>query len=202
MFFDEISGAIPRLTAVGRIALTEVLPDIARLRVSETVALAKAMRGSTVPNETVKTIYGRRELTNDDVLLHLAWPVYHAGMGAESFEQRVLVLNSLYELAIAEAEATDRIPGKQLPNDGRRAAMLIGQTIAGGPYFWASFDDATLQVGLAKLEALRTGGPTQAEVQAMKALMTPALAVERHEDWVEGDQFIFRKYVITEAHPA
>lgn len=202
VFFDEMARAIPRLTAIGRIALTEVLPDIARLRVSETVALAKAMRGSTVPNETVKTIYGPRELTNDDVLLHLAWPVYHAGMGAESLDQRVLVLNSLYELAVAEAAATDRLPRKQLPNDGRRAGTLIGQTIAGGPYFWASFEDATLQVGLAKLEQLRTATPTSAEAQALKALMTPALAVERHEDWVEGDQFIFRKYVITEAHPA
>ncbi len=201
-FFTEMRSALPRLTASARIALTELLPDIARFRVSEVVELTKNLRASPIAPEAIKILYGRRELTQDDVLLSLAWPVYHAAMGAETFEQRVAVLTSLYDLAIAEAEAIPRLPRRELPNDGRRAGTLVGQTIAGGPYFWSSFDDATSQLGIAKLEILRSQGPSAAEIQALKALMIPLLAVERHEDWVEGDQFIFRKYVIGEGHPA
>ncbi len=201
-FFRVLVGALPRLTASGRIALAQVLPDVARFRVSEVVALTERLRTSPVATETIETMYGRRELTQDDVLLSLAWPVYHAAMGAETLQQQVAVLTSLYELAIAEAEAVPRLPRRELPNDGRRAGTLVGQTIAGGLYFWSSFNDASSQLGMAKLETLRSQPPSPAETRALKALMIPLLAVERHEDWVEGDQFIFRKYVIGEGHPA
>jgi hypothetical protein len=201
-FFKEVTRAISNMSAGGRIALTGVLPDIARLRVRDVVELVGALRASRVQSETVKTAYGRRALTNDDVLLHLAWPIYHAGMGAATLEERALVLNTLCDLALAEIDAQPRLPRKELPNDGKRAEGLIGQTIAGGPYFWSSFEDATLEVGIAWLERLRSGEPSDIEMRVLKALVTPALTVERFEDWVEGDQFVFRKYVITDAHPA
>jgi hypothetical protein len=198
-FFDVIRQTLPALRPSSRIALAEVLVDLAPFRVADTAALIRELRTSVSDDESVETMFGQRVITYDDVILELGWPVYHAAFGAQTPEERVAVLSELHALAELEATVGARRRGG-LPNDGRRSASLVGRTLNGGPHFWSDFDDAVETLGLRELDRLHDA-PTHAQAEALRALVVPALALERQQTWFEDNHFIFRKYVITEQHP-
>lgn len=200
-FYQAVSAALPSATPSQLISFTEVLVEIARVRVLDTLDVSRRLRTTAVGNETTSTMFGKRTVTHDDVVLALGWLVYHAAMGATTKEERIAVLEELFELAKAEAAIGARRP-RGLPNDGHRAAGLVGQTISGGKYFWTEFDDAIAVVATRALDGLKDTAPTPDAAQALGALVRPALAVERHQAWTEGNKFVWSKHIIMEGHPA
>lgn len=200
-FFEALQGAIPRLSASRRIGVIEALVEVARIRVRDTIAVVRSLRLLEVQTESTKTILGNRTFSQDDVILQLGWPVYHAAMGALGPEQCVEVLTELVEIAKTEAGIAART-GRGLPNDGKRAGALLAQVIEGGPSFWSGFDGATLEVATRLLASVVERAPTKPEVEALRLLVVPALAIERQQTWAEGNRFVFRRIVINERHPA
>jgi len=199
-FYEWVDRAATTLRATSRVALAEALVSIAGFRVVDTVRAIRLLRTTQVETDEVSTALGMHTLGMDDVVLSLAWPTYHAAIGAQTLDERVLVLAELLELVEAESDIGARLPGG-LPNDGRRAAAMIGRVIEGAPYFWSTFDDAAGAVAVRLMDALGRGAPSSRQLAASRAIVRPLVAVERHQTWVEGNSFILRKYVITEDHP-
>ncbi|MEW6742178.1 MAG: ATP-binding protein [Planctomycetota bacterium] len=200
-FFAGIVQALPDVSAGCRLVITEVLSEVATIRPSDTVTLSRALRTCIVASETTQGIFGTREVGQDDVVLTLAWPLYHAAMGAQTPREAEQVLEELCTVAVAEAEIATRRSSRQ-PNDGRRAAQLVGQAIHGGPQFWGDFEDAVKKLGERLLAQVAQHPPTLGQQAAMKALLEPALAAERRQMWSEGYTVQIQTHVVVEGHPA
>jgi hypothetical protein len=194
-FFSALRSAIDTATASQRIAMAEVLVDIGAFRPLDVVAVSRLLRTSPVATETNAGLFRNRDLTQDDVVLDLAWPVYHAALGAETVTEREAVLDELSALAEAEAEIE---PRRQygLPNDGKRAAALIGRTLEGGPNFVSDFEDAATGLALRLLTNVFRRDPTKAERLLFKALLKPAVSIEREQTWSDGPTFHIQKTVV------
>jgi hypothetical protein len=199
-YFDNLTSSAERLTPRARIGAAEGLVAIAPFRSRETVAFSRALRSTPVPHERIETAFGGRDVTNEDVILVLGWLLYHAAFGARAFADQKDVLLELYAVTRAEADVGAKRP-RGLPNDGRRAFSLAGRILEGGPYFVSTFDDAIGQVITDALNGLMLGTPSTAELGALRSFAMPALAMERHQAWTDGNQFVTRTYTITTSHP-
>jgi hypothetical protein len=200
-FFTGIRDALQGTTAGPRLVIAEVLLDVAAFRPSDTVALICDLRSSIVSSETIEGLFRSREVGQDDVTLALAWPVFHAAMGAQTPRERAQVLEELCVLTEVEAEIATRRPGG-LPNDGKRAADLIGRTLGGGPQFWGDFEEAACALAARLLERAASEPATPPLAAVLQALLEPALALTRHQIWVEDYIVYEQSSAILPGHPA
>ncbi len=200
-FMAELRAAIDPTAASTRMSIARSFVEIAVYRPDDTVALSHALRSSPCPTETVDGIFGPREVGQDDVVLELAWPVFHAAFGSRNAEQRRRVLLELCELAEAESAAASRRP-RVLPNDGKRAKDLIGRTLEGGPQFWSDFGDAASEVANALLDEGANLAPSGSRAEVLRALIGPSLSIERRQIWSEGYAFHIQTSTLLPGHPA
>lgn len=200
-FFAGIRDALERTTAGPRIVIAEVLLDVATFRPADTVALSRALRSSVVASETIEGVFRRREVGQDDVVLKLAWPVFHAAMGAGTPREREQVLEELCALTTLEAEIAARRT-RGLPRDGRRAAELVGRTLEGGPEFWADFEDAASTIAARLLADVSKEPVTPAKAAVLRALLEPAVALERRQTWSEDYTIHIQTYLVLPGQPA
>jgi hypothetical protein len=194
-FFSGIGPAIPAMPASRRIVLAELLTTVAQLRPLDTVHAVAAMRSSTASDETITGIFRERTVRHGDVILHLAWPLFHAAMGAQTTEAQQAVLNEFCALAEAEGNISEQ-GNHRLPNDGRRTAQLVERTLEGGPEFWGDFDAAARAQGQLFLNDLSRTAPTPGKRALLKALVQPAIAVERRQTWSDERAIHFRTYAV------
>lgn len=197
-FFSTLEAELDAIPARGRLALAGVLEDIAVFRPADTARLCRALRSSTVATETVDQLFGERELGQSDVILSLAWPLFHAAMGARpdnEHNEQQLVLEELLALAEAEAQIAPSLP-YGLPNNGKRAAALVERTLEGGPQFWSHFDEQARLLSLRFLAEVADHAPSAARMTAMKALIEPLLRLERHQSWSEGFKIVWQRFII------
>ena len=197
--FSRLHPALPTLPALSRIAVAEVLVDVAFFRPEDTVGLSRALRASPAQAQTVDEIFGTRNLGQDDIILVLGWLLFHAAMGARTPAEEEDVLEELCALTAAEAEFEQR---HRLPNDGKRARDLVRRAIEGGPQFLGEFDDASAKVAGRLLSQLDRAEPTKGTAAALNALLKAALSAERQQTWTEQYTFKMQTYVIGPDHPA
>ena len=184
-----------------RLVIAEVLRDVAEFCPSDTIVLSRALRCSVIGSETIEGLLGSREVGQDDVMLELAWPVFHAAMGAQTPVERKQVLEELCTLTEVEAEIATRRPGG-LPNDGKRAANLVGRTLGGGPQFWSDFEDAASTLAARLLDRAATESVTSPLAAVLRALLVPAMALERQQIWSDDYTLHIQRYVVLPDHPA
>lgn len=199
-----VKGVLPKVSAANpstRIAIAETFVELAAFRPDDTVELSQKLRESPCTTERIAGLFGEREVGRDDVLLELAWPVFHAAFGAQTAEVRERVLTELCKLAEVEACIEGR-PSQGLPNDGKRAKDLIGRALEGGPQFWSDFEDAASVVGTRLLEQTAERSPSRSRRQVLKALLEPAMSVERWQTWSEDYTFHIQTSTILPGHPA
>lgn len=200
-FFAGIRDALESTTAGPRIVIAEVLLDVATFRPADTVALSRALRSSVVGSETIEGLFGSREVGQDDVILELAWPVFHAAMGAQTPVECEQILEELCVLTEIEAEIATRRP-RGLRNVGKNAASLVERTLQGGPQFWADFEDAASALAARLLGRVAKEPATALLAAVLKALLKPAMALERHQTWSEDYTLHLQAYVVQPGHPA
>jgi hypothetical protein len=198
--FKGIDAALPTASASVRVLLAEVLLNIAFVRPADTVLVSRSLRSSAVDTETVTGTLGSREISQNDVVLELAWLVFHAAMGAREAECQQ-VLEELCAIAESEAEIGDH-RARQLPNDGKRAAQLIGRVLGGGPEFWGDFEEAAATIAVRLLDEVAEKPVSAAKEAVLNALLVPAAALEREQNWNEGYTFHIQRYVVLPSHPA
>ncbi|MBK8999589.1 MAG: ATP-binding protein [Myxococcales bacterium] len=196
--FVALQSAMDNLTASQRIGLAETLLAIAVFRPSETAMLARQLRTSSVQPETIDGIFGSRVISQDDVLLELAWPVCHAALGARTLDEQRAVLNELCQLAEAEAELGQR----GMRNDGRRARDLIRRTLEGGSQFAGDFNEAAAECADSILSRLAAQEPTPGVSSLLEAVVEHVVSVERHQTVFDEHAVHFGRYVIGPDHPA
>lgn len=199
VFFADARVAVAGLSPSQRIAFADVLVTIAAFRPTDTAALVTALRTSVAASETVDGIFRTRTFEHDDVVLELAWPLFRAAMGAQTASAREAVLSELCRLTETEAQIGARRGG--LPNDGKRAAALVERTLEGGPQFWGDFEDAALTQAERLLSRLALQPPSAGDVALLKALVRPALALERRQTWSDDNAIHMQTYTISPAHP-
>ncbi|HUJ16554.1 MAG TPA: hypothetical protein VL197_01030 [Nitrospirota bacterium] len=199
--FTGILAGLAETTASQRLIIAEVLQDFAAYRPPDTVEISRALRSSIVKSEKTEGYFGSREIGQDDIVMALAWPIFHAAMGAQSANDCVVVLKELCILAELEAEVGLRRTGG-LPNDGKRAGQLIGRTIGGGPHFSADFTEAASTISYQLLEEIINVPATPAKGAVVKALLEPTLSVERQQTYSEGFTIHFSRMIILPSHPA
>src|SRR5262249_38290890 len=158
--------------------------DVAIYRPTATVDLSRALRSSVVGSEMVEGLFRSREVGQDDVTLKLAWPVFHAAMGAQTPRECEQVLEEICALTEAEAGIRTQRPGG-LPNDGKRAANLVGRTLGGGPHFWSNFEDVARALAERLLDRAASEPATSPLAAVLQALLEPAMALERQQTWSE-----------------
>jgi hypothetical protein len=200
-FFQDVRGAVDSMSASRRIALAEVLGAIAAFRPVDTTVLTSAMRLSIAETETLERSYRSRTLGHDDVLLELAWPVWRAATGAQSYESQLAVLTELCALTEAEAEVRGRRP-QGLPNDGKRAAALVTRVLEGGPQFWGDYDAAARECAELVLRQVERNPPSSGDTDLLKALVGQLLSTDRRQTWSDEDVLHIRTYSIHLEHPA
>ena len=200
-FFSSLEASMPTMSASQRLALADVLESVAPFHPRAAASLAKAMRESPAPDETVEGIFGAKLIGQVDVLLSLAWPLFHGAMGAESPDDREAILRELCALTEAEAELAQKLP-RGLPNDGKRAAALATRVLEGGPQFWSAYDDTAKQLGIDLLAALMQQPPTRGQIALLQALVQPVLALERRQTWSDDRSFTWRTFAIEPESPA
>jgi hypothetical protein len=200
-FFAGIRAALERTTAGPRLVITEVLLDVAEFCPADTVALSHALRLSVVGSETIEGLLGSREVGQDDVILKLAWPVFHAAMGAQTPREREQVLDEFCALTEVEAEIATRRP-RGLPRDGKRAGDLIGRALGGGPRFWGDFEEPARALAERLLERAAGEPASSPLVAVLKALLGPAMALTRRQTWSEDWTLHMQMSVILPSHPA
>ena len=200
-FMGDIQHGISKASASTRMAIAETFVDIAAYRPEDTVMLSRLLRTKSCDTERIDGIFGTRNVGHDDVILELAWPVYHAAFGAQSHETRQLVLKELCELVKAEScVATRRELG--LPNDGRRAKDLIGRTIEGGSQFWSDFEEEASAISSSLLDEIADRAPDASCVEVLKALVEPATSAERQQIRSEGHTIHIQTSTVLPEHPA
>ena len=200
-FFDHFRDHVETTSASVRLVIAELLPDVAQFYPIETVELSRAFRSVDAGTDEVQGVFGSYQVGQDDVVLALAWPVFHAAMGAQTKDEREQVIGELCALVEAEADIAARRAGG-LPNDGKRAAQLVKRVIGGGPQFWSDFQ-AELCTVVSRLLAEAVGQPTYtAKLAALKSLLGPYLELGREQVWSEGDKLNIGSVVMLPGSPA
>lgn len=183
-FFGHIRNRVETTDASVRLVIAELLPDVAQFYPIETVELSRAYRSLDAGTDEVQGVFGSYQVGQDDVVLALAWPVFHAAMGAQTEAQRAQVIEELCALVEAEADIAARRHGG-LPNDGKRAAQLVKQVIGGGPQFWSDFEPELYAVAHRLLAEAVSQPATRTKLAVLEALLEPCLELEREQIWSE-----------------
>lgn len=200
-FFGSLERSIPSMTASQRLTLPGVVEAIAHFHPRAATSLVGALRRNSASDETIDGIFGPKVVTQTDVILELAWPLFSAAMGAELPDDREQVLRELCALTEAEAGLAPSLP-RGLPNDGKRAAALVTRVLEGGPQFWSEYDDTGAKLGTELIGFLTKRAPSLGHIALLKALVQPLLATERHQSWADDRSFSWRTFVIAEGSPA
>lgn len=199
--FAALEEALPSMSANQRLALADAIEAVALFHPAGAASLTRTMRLTPVPDETIDGLFGRRVVGQADVLLSLAWPLFHGAMGAEAPAEREAVLRELCALVEAEAQLAPKLP-RGLPNDGRRAAALVTRVLEGGPQFWSDYDDTAGTLCSELITALWQGPPTPGQAALLKALVEPVLSLERRQSWSDDRSFTWRTVAIVPGTPA
>lgn len=194
-FFSSLEREVPTKTASQRLTLPDVIEAIAHFHPRAATSLVRALRTTRVADEIIDGIFGPKVISQTDVVLALAWPLFGAAMGAQSADEKEAVLRELCALTEAEAELASGLP-RGLPNDGKRAAALVPRVLEGGPQFWCEYDDTAAKIGTELVDALTKQGPSRGQVALLKALIQPLLATQRHQTWFEDRSFQLRMFAI------
>jgi hypothetical protein len=200
-FFAALEGAVPSMSASQRLALADVVEAVAPFHPPGTASLVRTMRLAPAPDEKVDGLFGTKVVGQGDVLLSLAWPLFHGAMGAEAPADREAVLRELCALAEAEAELAQKLP-RGLPNDGKRAAALVTRVLEGGPQFWSDYDDTARTLCFELIATFEQKPPTPGQAALLKALVEPVLALERRQSWSDDRSFTWRTFAIAPGTPA
>ncbi|WP_395838832.1 hypothetical protein [Cystobacter fuscus] len=200
-FFGALEEAVPTMTASQRLALAGVLEIIAPFHPRAAASLSMTMRRTPTLDETFEGIFGPKIVGQSDIVLALAWPLFQGAMGAESADDREVLLRELCALAEAEAELAPRLK-RGLPNDGKRADALVKRVLEGGPQFWSEFDETAKQLGIELLTELTQRPPTLGQTALLKALVQPVVALERRQTWNDEHAFHIQTFAIGPEHSA
>lgn len=200
-FLVEIEKTLSSMPANQRVALADVVEAVAPFHPLGVASLAGAMRRDQSPDETLDGLFGPKVVGQSDVLLSLAWPLFHGAMGAGAPAECEAVLRELCALAEAEAQLAPTLP-RGLPNDGKRAAALITRVLEGGPQFVSDYDDAARTLCFELIAALGRNPPTPGQVALLKALVESVLALERRQSWSDDRSFSWRTVQIVPGTPA
>lgn len=199
-FFDKLRAATPGMSASQRLAMTRVLESVALVHPTATAAVVKVMRTSTAADVRVDGIFGERVIRQSDVLLALAWPLFHAAMGAQDGTACEAVLRELCALTEAEAELAPQLE-RGLPHDGKRAAALVERVLEGGQHFWGDFDEAARKLAEELLTMLSSQPPTNGKLALLQALVQPTIAVRRSQTWNDEQAVRIQQFAIGPKHP-
>ena len=123
-----------------------------------------------------------RTIGHDDVVLALAWVVFHTAFGARTLEEQKDIILELCTLVKAEFEIGTRFP-RGLPNDGKRALGILRRVIEGGPQFWNGFDHAAQHQAELLIAELAVQAPTPGQTELANTLIKQLLETQRHQSW-------------------
>lgn len=197
-FFSEVKETVPLLTARECLTFATMLEGIGAYRPAAAAEVIAALRNSSVPEEKIDGIFPR-VIGANDVILSLAWPLFHAAMGAQSIVEQEAVLRELCVLVRQEAEIAPKLK-HGLPNDGKRASALLKRVLEGGPQFWSEFDIVAGKLALEIIESLAKHPPTDADSALVKALVHPVTSLARSQTWTDGRAIKFRTFAIGPQH--
>ncbi len=197
IFFQEILEHISKFSASKRLRCIEIIKIIAWANPAQIVDLSKKLRQGKVEDEEIEGWPSPRTVTQDDIILSLAWPVFISAPGASNDAERNQIIHEL--LAIAEAE--ENIPSDRkknfLLNDGKRAVNLIGRVIHGDPHLRDTFNQiAQKQALLLIKEYSEKEIPLSSQITSLKALLNPIVSIVREHHWFEDNKFHIKSYLI------
>lgn len=194
-FFQGLHKVLTRLTASTRVLVANLVSDIAEVRPNDIVDLSRSFRTMPCETQVAEGFFAPREVGFDDVVLALAWPVFHAAMGAKDANQRRAVLRELIALVEAEEDIAGRRP-QLMRNDGKRAADLVERAIGGGPQFWGDYEDAAQELGVCLLDVAAVTPLAPSRKKALSTLLEHATSIERHQFWSTGHGFTVRTVLV------
>jgi hypothetical protein len=195
---SSLEANLSQMSARNREGLSDLFVGIAQLEPDGVLALSAAQRRVPCEPEEVEGLLGVSVTDHDDVLLSLAWPVFHAVMGALTDEQKEACLRELYSLCAVEEEVRGRRAQTGLPNDGKRATDLLQRAVGGGPQFFGELDSALQKLTVAELEfAGEQNSLTPSRTAALVRLCKVASEASRQATWFADASFHIQRYAPT-----
>lgn len=188
--FTGILAKCHAFSASARVLVAELLTDIAHARPLDVVAISKAFREDVVDPQPMEGLYRSREVGQVDVVLELAWLVFHAAMGARDSAEREGVFRELLLIAEEESKIKRESP---LPNDGKRTEGLIPRVLGGGPQFLSNFEDEVEKFGNEALQKLEAESPELGFAEVTVDLLKAATSLEREQTWAEDNVIHLQK---------
>ncbi|MCC6999915.1 MAG: ATP-binding protein [Deltaproteobacteria bacterium] len=199
--FADLQAAAESLDARARIAVASALSSVADASPASAASLVHTLWTNPSRTVLVAETYGTRDITHNDVILALAWPLFAAATGARSDGEREVVLAELVQLVEAEEDIAPQLR-YGLPNDGRRAGQLLERTLEGGPQFWSNFESEARAESLRLVaEGHRSGGLRPGQRRALRVLLKHLLSIERRQSFTEGSRFITQMFLISPQSP-
>lgn len=170
-------GASSRRGLLGRASA------IAFFRPSTFTAFVQFLRENPATQEVETNPLRDVTLTQADLILELAWPLFSAGASTAEASERGAVLNEMANLVIAEAAL-----GVPLPNNGRRADSLLRRLTTNDAELASSYHAEAFELGQRMIKQLgdeRALWP--AELVLVRAALEPQLELERTQTWFDDE---------------
>jgi len=198
-FFINLRLEIIAMSTSQRIAMIAALGDIADVRPRDMIDIVRFLRENPTSTEEIVNLLGdRRTIGQDKVLLELPWLLFLAARGElEIADDRKRLLGEMGELVLEETRIGYC---STLPRDGQRASALLSRIYGGGPDFMVTYDDEVFPLALQWIKDWRAD-PSDERSEAFKAIIRPAIFLEREQIFSEGNTITFRRRVILEGHP-
>lgn len=191
-FVQQLGRAMPTYTAMQQLVAVEVLRGLAPSRPTDVLALVRVILDAPPASEQLESVFGKRTVTATDVFLQLPWTVFLAGTHATTASQRSETVECLSRLAALEG---DHATALRLPNDGRRAAPLLQQLVAGGPDVRTSYVDEAMAFLLGELDRLGSDGAPLNPFPLVAAAAHPILSIEKQRTSSDDRSVTIHRYI-------
>jgi hypothetical protein len=186
--FDGLKSLLPNLSANSRVLLAGLISVVAEYRSDDVVQLSSILRTQIAQAEVETTIFKTKQISQDDVILSLAWPVYHAGLGCVTSNQRYKVLNELIKISVEEGKIS-----RDSFNNGKQAIELIGRILEEGTNDGNSFDAEAVELSLNYLTFSKND---ELPLIAIESMLKTVAGIERTRTWSENGALILQKWVM------
>ncbi len=192
---EDWQERLPHLSVSQRLALLKLLDEISFSHVESALRLVRSALSSTAEPEGMSTLFGERELTQDDVILALPNLVFHAAEYARLPSEQHSALSLLCQLVVVEEQIlSHRSIGFR--NDGHRAHSLLSRLIGSGGEF-RSFEDVAFDQALTFLNQLHDRTILENDQLILNGLIKPLLKVERERTRFDGQMITINRWFIS-----
>ena len=193
--FDHISSILYKWSPVQRKLLLDVLLIIGPLYPTEIIDIVNIMIvNPTATIDPVKTYFGDRNISNQDVVLDFSWLLYNSARFSSEEEIKKNLLKLLCKVSILELDILEENP-KMGRNDGKRGINLIPRLVSEGE-FDQTYETQGFKLANTMLEMLKQQEIHEFWPSLIEYIIYPLLKIDKTTTKYSNDKFMTKRYLV------